>query len=297
MDINKIKSIVQDVVFIDLETSGLNPHNSEILEIGAIKSENNKLTSFHTFVKNKREIPLEIFSLCTDLKQSDLDNAPTLCEIKKKLIDFLGDKKIICHNGEFERAFLNHFIPEIKNEILDSMELMVILEPYHKEYNLEYLKNTLTKDKSIEKHRAIDDVVDTINIINAVLMRLKDKESKAMTLENLTFKINSTLNRFGLNKWIWSELIDNGNYNIDNIDVIYEDEKYKNENKRDLKNTLIDHRFSYEHLLKKKEIWQSKKGFNYEFRPGQFELSKIIRETMNTRSENIACIEAPTGIG
>ena len=297
MDINKIKSIVQDVVFIDLETSGLNPHNSEILEIGAIKSENNKLTSFHTFVKNKREIPLEIFSLCTDLKQSDLDNAPTLCEIKKKLIDFLGDKKIICHNGEFERAFLNHFIPEIKNEILDSMELMVILEPYHKEYNLEYLKNTLTKDKSIEKHRAIDDVVDTINIINAVLMRLKDKESKAMTLENLTLKINSTLNRFGLNKWIWSELIDNGNYNIDNIDVIYEDEKYKNENKRDLKNTLIDHRFSYEHLLKKKEIWQSKKGFNYEFRPGQFELSKIIRETMNTRSENIACIEAPTGIG
>lgn len=297
MDINKIKSIVQDVVFIDLETSGLNLHNSEILEIGAIKSENNKLTSFHTFVKNKREIPLEIFSLCTDLKQSDLDNAPTLCEIKKKLIDFLGDKKIICHNGEFERAFLNHFIPEIKNEILDSMELMVILEPYHKEYNLEYLKNTLTKDKSIEKHRAIDDVVDTINIINAVLMRLKDKESKAMTLENLTFKINSTLNRFGLNKWIWSELIDNGNYNIDNIDVIYEDEKYKNENKRDLKNTLIDHRFSYEHLLKKKEIWQSKKGFNYEFRPGQFELSKIIRETMNTRSENIACIEAPTGIG
>ena len=297
MDINKIKSIVQDVVFIDLETSGLIPHNSEILEIGAIKSENNKLTSFHTFVKNKREIPLEIFSLCTDLKQSDLDNAPTLCEIKKKLIDFLGDKKIICHNGEFERAFLNHYIPEIKNEILDSMELMVILEPYHKEYNLEYLKNTLTKDKSIEKHRAIDDVVDTINIINAVLMRLKDKESKAMTLENLTFKINSTLSRFGLNKWIWSELIDNGNYNIDNIDVIYEDEKYKNENKRDLKNTLIDHRFSYEHLLKKKEIWQSKKGFNYEFRPGQFELSKIIRETMNTRSENIACIEAPTGIG
>ena len=297
MDINKIKSIVQDVVFIDLETSGLNPHNSEILEIGAIKSENNKLTSFHTFVKNKREIPLEIFSLCTDLKQSDLDNAPTLCEIKKKLIDFLGDKKIICHNGEFERAFLNHYIPEIKNEILDSMELMVILEPYHKEYNLEYLKNTLTKDKSIEKHRAIDDVVDTINIINAVLMRLKDKESKAMTLENLTFKINSTLSRFGLNKWIWSELIDNGNYNIDNIDVIYEDEKDKNKNKRDLKDTLINHRFSYEHLLKKKEIWQSKKGFNYEFRPGQFELSKIIRETMNTRSENIACIEAPTGIG
>ena len=93
MDIKEIKSIVEDVVFLDLETSGLNPHISEILEIGAIKIEKNKSTSFHTFVKNKKEVPLEIFSLCTNLKQSDLDKAPTLYHIKNKLIEFLGDKK------------------------------------------------------------------------------------------------------------------------------------------------------------------------------------------------------------
>ena len=33
----KIVSIVKDVVFLDIETSGLNPKNSEILEIGAVK--------------------------------------------------------------------------------------------------------------------------------------------------------------------------------------------------------------------------------------------------------------------
>ena len=297
MNINEIDSIVRDVVFLDLETSGVNPYTSEILEIGAIKIEDSQTTSFHTFVKNRREVPLEIFSICTDLTQRDLDNAPSLYEIKNKLIEFIGNKKIICHNGEFERKFLNHFIPEIKNEILDSIELIVVLEPYHKEYNLEYLKNILTKDKNKEKHRAIDDVIDTIKVVNASLMRLKDRESKSMTLEYLTFVINSVLNRFGLEKWKWSELIDNGNYNLDNVDVIYEGEKEKSSNKRNLKNTLIDHRYCYEHLLKNKEIWQSKKGFNYEFRPGQFELSKIIRETMNARGESIACIEAPTGIG
>ncbi|MDZ4910695.1 exonuclease, partial [Clostridium perfringens] len=120
---------------------------------------------------------------------------------------------------------------------------------------------------------------------------------KSMTLENLTFKINSTLNRFGLNKWVWSNIVDDGNYNLEDLDVIYEDDETINENKKDMKDTLIDNRFCYEYLLKKSEIWQSKKGFNYEFRPGQFELSKMIRETMNTRGENIACIEAPTGIG
>lgn len=162
------------------------------------------------------------------------------------------------------------------------------LEKYIKEYE---------NDKSLEKHRALDDVVDTIKVVNALLMRLKDKENKSMTLENLTFRINTTLNRFGLNKWSWSEIIDRGNYNINNIDVIYENEEIKNKSKKNLKNTLINHRFNYEHLLKNKELWQSKKGFNYEFRPGQFELSKLIRETMNTSGENIACIEAPTGIG
>ena len=70
---NEIKSIVQDVVFLDIETSGLNPYTSEILEIGAIKIEDNKSTSFHTFVKNKKEVPLEIFSLCSNLSQKDLN--------------------------------------------------------------------------------------------------------------------------------------------------------------------------------------------------------------------------------
>ena len=297
MNINDIKSIVQDVVFVDLETSGLNPFTAEILEIGAIKIENNKITSFHSLVKNKKEVPIEVFSFCTDLKRDDLYNAPNLIEIKGKFKDFLGNKKIICHNGEFEKKFLEHYMPEIKNEILDSIELAVILEPYHKEYDLEYLKNTLTKDFSSEKHRALDDVIDTIKVVNALLLRLKNEESKSMTLENLTFKINSTLNRFGLNKWIWSDIIDNGDYNIENLDVIYEDNETLIENKKNLKDILIDNRFSYEYLLKKSDIWQSKKGFNYEFRPGQFDLSKTIRETMNTRGENIACIEAPTGIG
>ena len=53
-----------------------------------------------------------------------------------------------------------------------------------------------------------------------------------MTLENLTFRINTTLNRFGLNKWSWSEIIDRGNYNINNIDVIYENEEIKNKSKK-----------------------------------------------------------------
>lgn len=298
MKLESIKSLIDNVIFLDIETSGLNPHNSEILEIGAIKVENNNIASFHTFVKNEKEVPLEIFSLCKNLNEEDLNKAPNLYMIKDKFISFLGDKQIICHNAEFEGKFLNYYFPEIKNEILDSMELSVVLEPYHKEFNLEYLKNTITNDENEEKHRALDDAIDTIKVVNALLMRLNAEKNKMMTLENLTFQIDSYLNKFSLGKWSWSEIIDNANYEIKDINVKYDEEiKEKNFMNSDMKNTLIDHRYCYEYLLKKADLWKSKKGFSYEFRPGQFELSKVIRETMNTRGENIACIEAPTGIG
>ena len=84
MKYNNIKSLIDNVIFLDLETSGLNPRNSEILEIGAIKIENQEITFFHTFVKNKKEVPLEIFSLCNNLKQSDLDKAPSLNNISNE---------------------------------------------------------------------------------------------------------------------------------------------------------------------------------------------------------------------
>ena len=69
--INNIESVLDDIVFLDIETSSLNPNKGEILEIGAIKFENNKISTFNTLVKNKREIPLEVFSLCKGLNIND----------------------------------------------------------------------------------------------------------------------------------------------------------------------------------------------------------------------------------
>ena len=77
-------SIIKDVVFLDIETSGLNPKNSEILEIGAIKiDKENNVSIFNTLVKNKFKVPPEIFSLCKDLTQKDLDKAPSLTQVKR----------------------------------------------------------------------------------------------------------------------------------------------------------------------------------------------------------------------
>lgn len=215
-DINKLSesdiSILDNIVFLDIETSGLNPITCEIIEIGAIKLEKGKVKVFNTLIKNNKEIPIEIFSLCNGLSKEELSKAPRLNDIKHNLIKFLEDKTIVCHNASFEKSFFSYYIPEIKNKIIDSMELATILEPYHKEYNLDYLLKELIYEEEYEQHRALDDAIDTLRVVNTLLYRLKEKE--ASSLEPLVFKINSYLNKYSLPKWDWSDIIENANYNI-----------------------------------------------------------------------------------
>ena len=296
-----IVSLLDNVVFLDIETSGLNPNTSEILEIGAVKFEEGKVKYFNSLIKNNNEIPIEIFSLCKGLKQEDLLKAPTLDKVKSSLIKFLGNKTLICHNAKFERSFLDIHIPNIKNEILDSMELAFMLEPYHKEYNLDYLKKKITNKKQNEKHRALYDSIDTLRVVNALLMRLKEKQQKNMILEPLTFSINMYLNQHGHSNWRWSEFIDNAKYELEQeIDFVSIDKKKSTKQyNKDVFEKIINSSNSYEELLKEKDLWVKKEGFIYEYRKGQYELTQTIRQTINKidSTPNIACIEAPTGIG
>lgn len=301
---NDIKSVIDNIIFLDIETSGLNPNKAEIIEIGAVKIKNGEVSTLNTLVKNNKEIPLEIFSLCSDLKKEDFKSALEFKNAKNKLLNFIEDKTIICHNASFEKSFLDINIPELKNKIIDSMELAAILEPYHKEFNLDYLKKTITNKYEDEKHRALEDAIDTLEVVNSLLFRLKKKEESEYTLEPLTFRINSYLNKFGLKPWEWSKLIEDGNYDISYENVRFEDynhNNYRRENKKEKEifDKIHSKHSNYEDLLKDESIWASKEGFIYEFRPGQYELTKTIRETFRgtNGASKIACIEAPTGIG
>ncbi|MGN1033298.1 MAG: exonuclease domain-containing protein, partial [Intestinibacter sp.] len=304
-----ITSIVKDVVFLDIETSGLNPKTSEILEIGAVKIDTEEnISIFNTLVKNKFKVLPEIFSLCKNLNQKDLDKAPLLDQIKEDFLDFIEDKTIICHNKNFEKEFLSSHIGKINNKFIDSMELAAILEPFHREFNLDYLKKAITKNKEDEAHRAIYDVVDTIDVVNALILRFRDRLEKdnKLTLYPLTFEIDSYLNKHSLGSWDWSEYINNANYDLkDDTNTVYEKDYDKDKIHKESDNSKEEQIFklmgkydaSYEELLKEKDIWGSKKGFIYEFRQGQYDLTRVIRETFHNNTSNIACIEAPTGIG
>ena len=105
-------------------------------------------------------------------------------------------------------------MPKLKNKFIDLIELAVILEPYHKDYSLEYLKNTLTNCNSKVENRALSDAIDIINIVNCLLVKFNNYEKT--TLEPLSFKINSYLKKFNLPTWEWSKFLEEANYDLSN---------------------------------------------------------------------------------
>ncbi|MFZ2967941.1 MAG: exonuclease domain-containing protein [Sulfuricurvum sp.] len=93
---------------IDFETTGLNPNDSEIIEIGAVKLHWDTLepnNTFHSFVRPDNPIPKRITSI-NNITNEMVDNAPHISKVIVELIDFIGNDCIIAHNAPFDMKFL-----------------------------------------------------------------------------------------------------------------------------------------------------------------------------------------------
>lgn len=287
----ELKSILDNVIYLDIETTGLDEVNSEIIEIGAVKIKNNKITTFETLIRPRGRVPVEIYNLCTGLSKEELFKAPWINAVRKKLFEFLEDLPIICHNGNFEKKFFKVHFPDIRNEIMDSMEFAAILEPYHKEYNLDALMKNITIMNKSEIHRGLDDSINTLKVVNSLLCRLWSKEEKRLKKRTLYETINK--NYPYLKKWAWNKFLLRPPFFIsDEYDYVSYEKKKKEEVVLD--EVEIDYKL-YEELLKDENIWNNGGDFGYTYRKSQLEFSKRIRENYE-KGERIF-IEAPTGSG
>lgn len=96
----------ESFVFLDFETTGLEPSKEHIIEIGALKiDEDGYEHVFQQFIKPPKPVGAHITQI-TGITDEMLENAPPLEDVMRAFIAFIGNAKIVAHNAEFDIPWL-----------------------------------------------------------------------------------------------------------------------------------------------------------------------------------------------
>ena len=179
-------------VVFDLETTGFSPIKDKIIEIGAVKVENGKITErFSTFVNPKIPIPFRITQLTSITDQMVMD-APDIETVLPQFLEFIGDAVLVAHNASFDVGFIEQncryqdIVPNFTS--VDTVAMARILLPTLSKFKLNVVANAL--HISLENHhRAVDDAGATAEIFVKFVEMLKERNINDL----------AKLNRFGSN--------------------------------------------------------------------------------------------------
>lgn len=155
-----------DLVVLDTEATGISFKNDDLTQIAAARVENGKISDwFVTFVNPGQPIPDDIVHL-THITDEDVAGAPSPEEAVARLVDFIGNSKVVAHNVGFDKSMLTKHEsgkPLEQNIWIDSLDLARIALPRMKSHRLIDLITAFGGPKST--HRADDDVAATCALL------------------------------------------------------------------------------------------------------------------------------------
>ena len=283
-----------DFVALDIETTGFDFQNDEIIEIGAVKyKEGSASEQFSVFIKPEKEVPLFIKQL-THITDEQLAGGEKIRDALKSLRNFIGDKILVCHNASFDIGFLNVKLqdcdlPRISNRIFDTLEISKIYLPFVFNHKL----GTVAKffELNLENaHRAIYDAEITGKILINLLKFIE---------ENIPLKLNY-------------HILEIARYIQPDTDLLFFLEKILEHQKKyailsksspkidPFRNNYIEHSVENPRELTIEEIFGTKGVFaekfeNYELREGQLQMAEAVLR--NFESDEFLLAEAGTGVG
>ena len=158
---------LQNMLFaaVDLETTGLDPKQDQIIEIGIqIFDSENMMDQFSMLIDPHLEvgIPAHITDL-TGITSADLEGQPNIESVMSDVTKLLEGKIIVGHNIGFDLNFLSAAGFELTNRAFDTWELAYVLDFDSPDYSLETLlsRHNIYRAKA---HRALDDAKATAEL-------------------------------------------------------------------------------------------------------------------------------------
>ena len=165
-----LNKFVDDYVLVDIETTGFSPVKDEIIEIGAIKVEKNKIINEYNELIKINETLSPFTTKLTGITDEMLQTGKEISEVLKDFIHFTGDSIIIGHNVTFDLGFLSYNCKKylnfnLNNDYVDTMCIARKLVPNSINYKLGTLANFF--NVSYEgAHRGLKDVEITYEVYN-----------------------------------------------------------------------------------------------------------------------------------
>lgn len=150
----------EPLVFVDIETTGLDHIRGRVIEVGALRVEDGAVVSeFRQLINPGSPLPQFITNL-TGITDRDVSDAPLFMGIADELHDFLDGAIFVAHNVRFDYSFLKQEFKRIGKGFtprqLCTVRLSRALYPQHRTHKLADLI-TRHNLQVTARHRAYDD--------------------------------------------------------------------------------------------------------------------------------------------
>ncbi len=178
-------------VVVDTETTGLDPLTDHIIDVGAVRLDQDLavVDRFTTLVDPGVPIPLFVSRL-TGISDADLAGAASIGEALASLAEFAGDALLVGHNARFDREMLAVAARRAGTRPLDAawfdtLEAALLLFPELDRHALPVLVEEFGLDRPA--HRALPDAEATAEVLERLARRaagLADVERSLLTSIN-----------------------------------------------------------------------------------------------------------------
>ena len=165
-------------VAIDIETTGLNADEEEIIEVGMVTFRDGAVVDeWSSLVSPRKSIP-EFITGLTGITQFMVDEAPSFGSIRSEISRRLGDSTLVGHNIGFDLEFLYAQNLALANRRFDTLALATILLPSAGRYGLAALAIALElpSAQGAQEHRALYDARRTVDLYHVLLDRAQGIE-------------------------------------------------------------------------------------------------------------------------
>jgi DNA polymerase-3 subunit epsilon len=176
------------IAFIDLETTGANPAQDRITEIGIVEVDGDSVSRWSTLVNPERSIP-EFIQRMTGISNDMVADAPRFDAVADELAARLKGRLFVAHNARFDYGFVRHEFRRLgrgfQADVLCTVRLSRALFPEHHRHNLDSLIERHRLAAS-DRHRALADAeliwqfwqrlrrdVETERMLDAIQQQLK----------------------------------------------------------------------------------------------------------------------------